>query len=560
MAGQQDTLREQWRIAIIGAGGVGLSILLVEKFIIDPITPESVWVSIPVMATIITVGIAMARYWLIMGSYAAAAEGTREREKADGLREQLEQGGGAGEIYEAALTRFLNAVDRFFGDADPTVKTLWPGAFGFRGKAPFWTAPAYDRCLTIALLYPLLAMLIIWTVKGAVGPGEKAIGLGAHVEDWRRWVGFFSAIAAIVCSYFFSKVGTLRIKVNTLKIIIYCTIYATCTGLTIVFVGIDAGIFVIASAASFSGAAISSAAGALNVAIYISRFIAIFLIGTIMFFIVGVVAISGNLIIDFVFAILIAAVVAITAAGLAFASAAVGNVDRQGQFLASFSIIMLLLCYAIGYQLSETSGWRFGGALILFLGVLTLINAPFDWLTIGLTRALLRRGLELRRWWPLALALLDLVLAAVIIVLLAVAMLLAVQAFEYLGGAPILGVEKVLNDLADPEMRTHPEYWWLYATLFSTLIPSIINVAIGALSIMRGSGGFHRFVAAKMPAGQVMMLADALWAVPLLALEVLGSVVIGVALTLGWMWVVVAKLFPLFGGLIPMLRAVAGLG
>jgi hypothetical protein len=128
------------------------------------------------------------------------------------------------------------------------------------------------------------------------------------------------------------------------------------------------------------------------------------------------------------------------------------------------------------------------------------------------------------------------------------------------GGTPILGVEKVLNDLADPEMRTHPEYWWLYATLFSTLIPSIINVSIGTLSIMRGSGGFHRFVAAKMPAGQAMLVADALWAVPLLALEVLGSVVIGVALTLGWIWVVVAKLFPLFGGLIPMLRAVAGLG
>jgi hypothetical protein len=32
---------------------------------------------------------------------------------------------------------------------------------------------------------------------------------------------------------------------------------------------------------------------------------------------------------------------------------------------------------------------------LMFLGLLTLINAPFDWASLGLTRALLRRGLEL---------------------------------------------------------------------------------------------------------------------------------------------------------------------
>jgi hypothetical protein len=29
-----------------------------------------------------------------------------------------------------------------------------------------------------------------------------------------------------------------------------------------------------------------------------------------------------------------------------------------------------------------------------------LLNAPFDWASLGLTRALLRRGLELGGWWP----------------------------------------------------------------------------------------------------------------------------------------------------------------
>lgn len=531
MAGQQDTLREQWRIAIIGAGGVGLSILLIEKFIIDPIARESVWVSIPVMAAIITVGIAMARYWLIMCSYAAAAKGSRERERADGLRERLEQGGGAGKIYEATLTRFLKAVDRFFGDADPTVKTLWPRAFGYHGQAPFWTAPAYDRCLTIALLYPLLAMLIIWTATGSVGPGERAMGLGANVEDWRRWVGLLLLAISWVSYYFLTKVRGLSLKIAFyLVTCAFAAAFASTVPSTLAiglcFLIIFVGVFATGGAGTFSG----------TIVVAFSDY--------------GNQGATGDP---------VGVYAAILVIFVLFFDSFARKRGRQDLFLFLHALIYLPFFYSVAKSYGTTAGWEVGGALLLFLGVLTLVNAPFDWLTIGLTRALLRRGLELRRWWPLALAGLDLVLAAVIIVLLAIAMLLAVQAFEYVGGTPILGVKKVLNDLADPEMRTHPEYWWLYATLFSTLIPSIINVAIGALSIMRGSGGFHRYVAAKMPAGQAMLLADALWAVPLLALEVLGSAVIGVALTLGWIWVVVAKLFPLFGGLIPMLRAVAGL-
>ena len=41
------------------------------------------------------------------------------------------------------------------------------------------------------------------------------------------------------------------------------------------------------------------------------------------------------------------------------------------------------------------------------VGLLTLLNAPFDWASLGLTRALLRRGLELGGWWPYLLALVD---------------------------------------------------------------------------------------------------------------------------------------------------------
>src|SRR5258706_7133557 len=69
--------------------------------------------------------------------------------------------------------------------------------------------------------------------------------------------------------------------------------------------------------------------------------------------------------------------------------------------------------------------------LLLFLGLLTLINAPFDWVSLGMTRALLRRGLELGGWWPYLLALADGLFAAAIVAPLSIAMATGVQAFDH---------------------------------------------------------------------------------------------------------------------------------
>ena len=68
-------------------------------------------------------------------------------------------------------------------------RTLWPHAFGLRTPAPLWTAPAFDRCLLLALLYPILTMSVIWAASGHVGPAEHALGLSAGLSVWQRPAG-----------------------------------------------------------------------------------------------------------------------------------------------------------------------------------------------------------------------------------------------------------------------------------------------------------------------------------------------------------------------------------
>jgi hypothetical protein len=163
---------------------------------------------------------------------------------------------------------------------------------------------------------------------------------------------------------------------------------------------------------------------------------------------------------------------------------------------------MILVCFGAASLLAPLRSWEVFGPILLILGLLTLINAPFDWASLGLTRTLLRRGLELGGWWPYALALVNAGLAAVIITALAFTMIIGVQAFDgfavHGGGAAVLPLDALFNGIeAHPAA---PEYWWIYALLLSSIIPSLVNLAIGGTSLVRGLPGLPSLLLRKIPA------------------------------------------------------------
>ena len=167
--------------------------------------------------------------------------------------------------------------------------------------------------------------------------------------------------------------------------------------------------------------------------------------------------------------------------------------------MSFFIPAMILACLAVIGLLSPLRTWPYIGPLLLFQGLLTLINAPFNWASLGLTRALLRRGLELGGWWPYFLGVVNAVLATAIVAVLALAMVVAVQAFgEWVthgGGAPILPLGPLFDGIS--ENPGAPEYWWVYALLLATMIPSLINL-IGGASLISGPG-CHRCSSGSCP-------------------------------------------------------------
>jgi hypothetical protein len=198
----------------------------------------------------------------------------------------------------------------------------------------------------------------------------------------------------------------------------------------------------------------------------------------------------------------------------------------------------------------------------MFLGLLTMINAPFDWASLGLTRALLRRGLELGGWWPFSLALVDAIAAAFTIALLAITMVISVEMFDHLaehtGGADarVLPLDKLFDGIA--AQPSAPEYWWVYALLLSTMIPSLLNLMIGGASLLRGIPGLPALLLHFMPAGKAVPAFDRTWLALVLTCQVFVGAFLGIAAQIALAIGVIFYVLPWMGlELLDTARAVA---
>jgi hypothetical protein len=442
------------------------------------------------------------RYYIGVLGQGAQAEGSLERKDYDALRTSLTGGNLAARLYASRLTRFLDAVDRFFGDAGMANRSAFPHAFGLKTPAPLWTPRAFDRCLFLALVYPIATIFIIWAVSGHDGPAEKALGLAPNVPGWSR--GFAAAAAAFegfaIWSVFWEEGRiVLRHFAHALGIgaaaglyaIIALAAIAAAAALTFAFGSVGTG------AAAFGIAVVAAVAAAGRVA--------------------GAVAVAAAVptVLGLAFGLGGASQSAVASVVGAAAAASIGTLllcafaikhRAQGVFLLFFIPAMILACLAIVGLLLPLRTWPYIGPLLLFQGLLTLVNAPFNWASIGLTRALLRRGLELGGWWPYILALVDAVLASVIVALLALTIVLGVQAFDGLvshaGGVPILPLGPLFDGIAEDPAA--PEYWWIYALLLATMIPSVINLAIGGMAFTRGIPWLARLLLQWIPEGKAV--------------------------------------------------------
>ena len=149
------------------------------------------------------------------------------------------------------------------------------------------------------------------------------------------------------------------------------------------------------------------------------------------------------------------------------------------RMLVNIFLINLPLIYILLKHSNIKEG--IGQSLIIFLLILPLVNALFDYLSIGLTRYLLAGSLHSNA--PMFWGVIDGIGAVVLFLVLKLSLVSLLMVLKDANSEPLLWLLGE-NGLFS-QIRANPsEYVWLYFTLFSTLIPTLVHLNLACLSLI----------------------------------------------------------------------------
>jgi hypothetical protein len=519
-----------------------------------------------VFAALIAGYLAFRHYVVLLGAGGAKTHAVHRHKAYEDLRASLSAGGTPARIYAQWLEKALHAVEHFLGDQELRRRSVPARAIGLRREVPLWTAPALDRSILLAFAYPQATIFLIWVISGRVGPAETVAGLPNIALFWLRFVSLatmaIGGFAYFKCHTLAHRIAAAR-KSGAAPELLAAQWRAMALWFVLMLLGAamtDTVLGVSSQAIGGSILASSAIMGAVegDVLVVVAAAIGGAAVGVLTFAVFGL------------FAAPIAACGACAAVALTMSAVQTGNnrwsrLRRRLRHSHLFSWLFLgavtAVCIVIAREISATGAWSIAGPIVLFYGLLSAINAPFLWLSLGLTRALLWLGLEREGWWPYFFALLDATVAVLVIMVLVVVMVTGVQVLNTAavlgGGTPVLAVSPLLDGIAANPAA--PQYWWIYALLLSTMIPSLLNLAIGGFSLVRGIPILSRYLHAHLPKDEAVAPEDRTWIALILMFQLMGGICLGIVAQFVLLpWWIFGHILPGLGiGVLQFARSVA---
>lgn len=463
---------------------------------------------------------------------AGGHDGSPRRKAYERLKASLAEGGNPAQIYARWLEKILRAVEHFFDEKIPEKLTFIQRAIGLRKPAALWSAPALDWCILFAFIYPQAFLILGWVITGKAGQAETVLGLATENDPLPRYVTV-AAIAAAVLGYEkccqtltrhsqYQETGAVRAFRFALWFIVLVGASLLSDYL------LNHGVGAIAGSVILTSSIVGAVAGDVLIAV-LAGFVG---------------AAFGNVAL-FQFGLFTAGIApAIAAAAIGFAHSAFGDrgtswwrlrqrLHHSMLFWWLFLAAALCLDAVFAKLLPASNPWPVKGPMLLYYGLLPVLNAPFLWFSVGMTRALLWLGLERKAWWPYFYALLDAAVAVLVIVLLSGVIVLGVQTLDLLavqaGAEPLLSVapllDAVINGFKTKTFRA--EYWWIYTLILSAMIPSLLNLVIGGFSLVRGVPALSRYLNARLPERRAVSTSERNWISLVLSAQVMTGMCVG---------------------------------
>lgn len=349
---------------------------------------------------------------------------------------------GAAERYRSVMRRGLDWLDsRLSAHEAPQ---------GPAQKA--WSFGLLNATMALALAYPIVAITIQWLWGSAIDFGGQEV-MAASPPQARIFTAVWLGSSVLV--YLFAGASKSRWR---------WTLVILATGILLLGLIFADGFAVpgnIAVAGTVAVASVGAVAG------------------------VGAVA--------FVAPVLVAATSAGTVAGAEERSS-----RPMARRLLFCGVLVALLIVAIKMPDDFGAGQRNQAVFfMLTMGVLPLVNAVFDFASVGLTRYLLRLGLEQKRAaWP---AVLDGLGGIAIFFALGCTLIAFVTFVVPADGVPLVDLTQLFADMR----RAPGDYIWLMVTLFSTLIPTLLHLSVAVLTLgLQYPAGVRNFVADLLERGE----------------------------------------------------------
>jgi len=313
--------------------------------------------------------------------------------------------------------------------------------------------PLLDFCLKFAIIYPvwiLLASSLVFQIDARIG---SIIILENTAPLWIK-IGFsYIFIAALIGNFFLSNRWKRLIQFSVLFV-------------AFAFAFAFAGAVAVAFAGAFAGAFAVAGAGAVAVAVAVAFAVA----GAVAFAFAGAgaFAFAGAVAVAFAIMVLLAFMI------------------RKQRPIIGFCVYYCALIGAIlgvtaFFQPSNLNQREVVSSFIFFFAVLPLINALFDYISLGFTRHLLRQGVTNTKnaiWYGIC----DLAAAALIFTALGSTLIGFIHLLNSIATQPLLQFEPFFIGLKDPSRWK--EHIWIYAMIFTTFVPTAIHFSIATFSLV----------------------------------------------------------------------------
>lgn len=325
--------------------------------------------------------------------------------------------------------------------------------------------PIHDLAMRMAIAYPLLFVVAQFLVTG------EPVTMAAYPlvpEDTAY--GWTLAAFGLVVAGLFARILSLDMSKGVFEKL------STWLMLRALPVGLEAGLLF--------GFGLVIAVGlvvAVGFALAIGLVIAFGLVAALA--LPGALAVALAISLALVFAGLGVGVFALALA-LAFAlPAVVCALCRRDQRLGQLAYLLLNF-YAYLCALTAAIWIPAGDAtavLVIAFALLPTVNALFDWLSYGITILLLSTGHRWQGPWRVIFGGLDLAAAAVLFFALSLALIGTLTLVDSFRAEPLFDLAALLSDIQNGKLADHA---WVLAMVASTLLPTLVHLAIGFFSLM----------------------------------------------------------------------------